>query len=105
MSEQKIDPDLQAEQDRRDADAAHRRKAVQAVLEERDYQTKRWTLEHDRKHSSQDWASIMAVYVGKVASTTYPYDYTDSPQGKESFRKRTTQLAAICLAALEAIDE
>ena len=105
MSDQKIDEDLQAEQDRRDAEAATRRKAVQAVLEERDYQMKRWSFEHDKKHSSQDWASIMTVYLGKVASTTYPYDYTDSPQGKESFRKRTTQLAAICLAALESVSE
>ena len=100
-----IDPDLQAEQERRDADAAKRRRAVDAVLEERVYQKGRWTPEHDKKHSTQDWASIMAVYTGKVASSTYPYDYVDSEQGKETFKKRVTQLAAICLAALEMVDE
>ena len=100
-----IDPDLRAEQERRDSVTTNSRKAVQAVLTERDYQMQRWSSEHDKKHSTQDWASIMAVYTGKVVSTTYPYDHTDSPQGKESFKKRVTQLAAICLAALEAVED
>ena len=67
------------------------------MLKERDYQTKKWSLEYDKEHTLQDWSTILTSYNGKVAATTEIYR-----DDRKAFRKRVTQLAAICLAALEA---
>ena len=70
------------------------------VLAERDYQIKRWGRDHDKSHKMVDWLNIMTVYTGKVgmASELYSND-------RAAFKKRVKQLAAICLAALEAVEE
>lgn len=84
--------------ERRDTSTPQRR-AVDAVLKERDYQTKKWGEHHDEGHSMEAWAVIMSVYSGKVARTTEIFKNDEA-----AFVKRVTQLAAICLAALEATD-
>jgi hypothetical protein len=88
-----------SDEERRDGELTAQRRALNRVLEERDHQIKRWTPEHDRRHTTQDWSTILTSYNGKVASTTSLY-----LDDKEAFKKRVTQLAAICLAALEAVD-
>lgn len=80
------------------------RAVLDRVLEERDYQRTRWTLEHDREHTTLEWSGILSVWNGKVASTTCLYQDQRDPKALEAFKKRTTQLAAICIAALEALE-
>lgn len=78
------------------------------VLEERNYQRTRWTQEdpeHDKKHTTMEWLAIMTVWAGKVAKSTYVYANPKDPASLKEFKKRVTQLAAICLAALEAVEE
>ena len=80
------------------------RKVLDGVLEERDYQRSRWT--QDKTRTMQDWACILGTWTGKVQSTTYnPNGAVDSPEARQAFKKRVTQLGAICLAALEALEE
>jgi len=80
-------------------------KVFDRVLEERSYQRKRWTSEHDKKHSPLEWSGIMSVWNGKVAKATHLYRNPDDPASLKEFKKRVTQLAAICIAALESVEE
>ena len=88
------------QEERRDNDKV--RAVLDRVLEERDYQRTRWMS--DKDHSPRDWTVIMTVWLGKASSNTYPYHYADDPDAVKAFKKRVTQLAAICLAALEALE-
>lgn len=91
-------------EERRKDDAAVARRAVDGVLEERDYQRERWTTDQER--TLQDWACILGTWTGKIQSTTYnPQGAVDTPEARQAFKKRVTQLGAICLAALEAVEE
>jgi len=82
------------------SDDIGRRAAIKLVLEERDFQVKRWGTDRDKKHTMQQWSTILSVYSGKVASCTEVYS-----NDRKAFKKRTRQLAAVALAALEAIEE
>lgn len=75
-----------------------RRSVLDEVLEERDYQLKRW--EDDEDHTLLEWTSILTIYVAKAVQETYLYR---SQQNRKGFRKRMRQVAAIALAALESI--
>jgi hypothetical protein len=77
------------------------RKAIDRILKEREYQRERWGSAHDRGHTIEEWSNIITVYTGKVAATVEPYG---RHMDKEAFKKRITQLAAICAAALEALE-
>lgn len=76
-------------------------RALKEILTEREYQKSRWEADHDQSHSTQDWSTIMAAYMGKVARAVPPYAAYDDPR---NFRRRVTQLGAICLAALENVE-
>lgn len=92
------------EEERRQAQAQAARKVLEGVLEERDYQRSRWT--QDKERTLQDWACILGTWAGKVQSTTYnPNGAVNSPEARQAFKKRVTQLGAICLAALEALED
>ena len=67
------------------------------VLKERDYQRGRWSVEHDVLHSHCEWVSILVTWLGKAASSAIGGDAS-------TFRKRLVQVAAISMAAIEAID-
>jgi len=77
---------------------SYQRTALEKILEERDYQNKRWGRAHDKCHSPEDWSVILGVYMGKVHSQVFPYQI----HRKDSeFLKRVRQLGALCLAILE----
>jgi hypothetical protein len=91
-------------EERREPSAQKARKALDVILEERDHQRRRWTM--DKERTLQDWACILGTWTGKVHSTTYnPTGADTSPEARQAFKKRVTQLGAICLAALEAIED
>ena len=95
--------------ERRKPDSAKMREVLEEILQEREYQEKRWGVEHDAKHTFQDWLVILTVWLGKLASTVHPYAFLDKQpnpsQDRKDYRKRLIQVAAICLAAVEAMDD
>ena len=80
-----------------------RRQAMNAILEEREYQRERWSTEHDREHGPGEWLNILSVYVGKLAYETPLYKMKG--YSREAFKKRLVQIAAIAMAAWEALSE
>lgn len=92
-------------EDRRDPGGQKARAALQAVIDEREYQRHRWDTPHDRQHSRAGWLTILNVWMGKTAENVAPYAAADDKESLRGFRKRLTQIAAICLAALEATDD
>lgn len=92
--------------ERRKNDAQLGREALGKVLEERDYQRKRWLLKDDQCYTIQDWTNILGTWMGKVHSSTYSQQgFAETPERRRMFKKRVTQLGAICLAALEAVED
>ena len=80
------------------------RKSIDEIVKERDYQLKRWGTEHDAQHNPNSWLVILSVYLGKTAQCVYPYAFADDADTLSQFRKRVTQLGAICAAILESTD-
>jgi len=76
------------------------RSVIDQIVEERDYQLRRWDTQRDQHHAPEDWLGIMTVWLGKVASECKPYN--ENPN--TAFKKRVAQLAAICAAALENLE-
>jgi len=72
-------------------------RVVDDVMNERQYQRGRWSIEHDVLHSDCEWISILATWLGKSASAAVGGD-------KSTLRKRLVQVAAISMAAIEALD-
>ena len=72
-------------------------RVVDDVLQERDYQRGRWSIEDDVLHSHCEWITILTQWLGKAGSSARG---GDAP----AFRKRLVQVAAICMAAIEALD-
>lgn len=72
------------------------------VLAEREYQRQKWGGDHDQQFTPNDWASILMVWMGKLASEIPPYKEHSDPLSREAYQKRLTQIAAICMAAKEA---
>ena len=95
-----------ADVERREPESTMMRTAINEIIHERNFQTARWGTDHDKAHSIQDWATILTVYLGKAASHVPPYtDPKDPKKDIQAFRKRLVQLAAICVAAIEALDQ
>jgi hypothetical protein len=80
------------------------RQALDDIVRERDYQLQRWSTDHDEQHTANSWLTILTVYLGKAAQCVYPYTYADDTPSKAQFKKRITQLGAICAAILEVFD-
>ena len=80
-----------------------RRQALDAILKEREYQRDQWSTEHDKEHGPADWLNILVVYIGKLAYETPLYKMKG--YARESFKKRLVQIAAISMAAWEALSE
>jgi hypothetical protein len=72
-------------------------RVVDDVLKERDYQRGRWSIEDDVLHSDCEWITILAQWLGKAGSAARGGD-------RVALRKRLVQEAAICMAAVEALD-
>lgn len=79
---------------------ASRRFVIDSILQERDYQLQRWTVDDDRGKTPEEWVSILSIYVGKIAMETPQYQ--NQNYSEERFRKRVQQLTAIGAALLEA---
>ena len=72
-------------------------RVVDDVLQERSYQRGRWSIETDVLHSDCEWITILSTWLGKAASVARGGD-------RPTLRKRLVQIAAICMAAIEALD-
>jgi len=93
-------------EERREPESTQMRAAIHEIVHERNYQMARWDTDHDKAHTMQDWAVILTVYLGKASSHAPPYtDQKDPKKDIQAFRKRLVQLAAICVAAIEALDQ
>ena len=102
---QNIGPPGFADRERRQEGNEAQRRVMAAVFEEREYQRQRWGAPHDKQHTRTDWLVILNVWMGKVAEHVPPYVASEDKGSLRSYRKRLVQTAAICLAALEAIEE
>ena len=92
-------------EDRREPEFAFMRTAINEIIHERNFQMARWGTDHDKAHTLQDWSVILTVWLGKATSHAPPYtDQRDATKDIQAFRKRLVQLAAICVAAIEALD-
>jgi hypothetical protein len=89
---------MDVQNERRDARTIKLRETINEIIQELEYQEQRWGQEHDHGHTDQDWMTILSVYNGKAASSLHPYN--DAEKDNKSFRKRVTQIAAICMAKL-----
>lgn len=76
-----------------------RQLAQEAILAEREYQEKRWANENSQ-HTKEEWATIIAVYSGKISVETKPYT---ADGDNKAYLRRIAQMGAICLAAYEAV--
>jgi hypothetical protein len=76
---------------------------LQDIVEERERQRRVVAgAQQDSERSPGDWVGILALWLGKAAQETPLYRGSFS---RRMFRSRLIQIAAICLAALEAIDD
>lgn len=78
------------------------RRIISQVSQEREYQRRRWTDEADRRRTPAEWIAVLSIFLGKAAMETPLYQ---AKLSTTSFKKRIVQIAAICMAILEAIDE
>ena len=72
------------------------------VTREREHQRRRWTDEADKRRTLAEWVAVLSIFLGKAAMETPLYQ---AKLSTTSFKKRIVQIAAICMAILEAIDE
>lgn len=93
--------DLKIASPERRADARLRR-IVSLIAREREHQRRRWTDEADKRRTPADWIAVLSIFIGKAAMETPLYQ---AKLSTTSFKKRIVQIAAICMAILEAIDE
>lgn len=77
-----------------------RRGVIDEILSERAYQIQRWDA-HDRDKDPKDWMSLVVVYAGKAAQELPLYQGPNF--SKKRFRKCLVKLAAVCMAAIEAL--
>lgn len=77
-------------------------RATSAILEEREYQRRRWSTKEDLARPPEYWLGVLTIYLGKAGQEAPVYQ--GSNYSPERFRKRVTQLGAICHAILECTD-
>jgi hypothetical protein len=85
-----------------DPEVKRRADAIKAIVGEREYQRLRWTIEEDKSKPPEYWLGVLTIYLGKAGQETPVYQ--GSNYSKERFRKRVTQIGAICATILEATD-
>jgi hypothetical protein len=100
--EKVVEQALESQPERREASQANQRLALEAILNEREYQRGRWGTQHDRKHTPSDWYVILSVWMGKLAQETPLFQGAFDVR---KFLKRLAQLGAISAAAYEALSE
>lgn len=91
------------QEERRDPQLEARRRAIDEIIEELEYQDKRWGQEHDKKHTPEEWCIILTVWMGKLANET-PMFQGEAWHDKESLKKRFRQVGAIAAAALASLN-
>lgn len=72
-----------------------RKEIFEAISAERDYQDGVWGTKFDDKNTPNDWATFLTQYAGKVAPLQME---------TEVYRKNLVKVAAIAVAALEALE-
>ena len=77
-------------------------RAIKSILGERDYQRRRWSIEEDKSKPPEYWLGVLSIYLGKAGQETPVYQGQN--YSTERFRKRVTQIGAICATILEATD-
>jgi len=90
--------------ERRDPDRESRRRALDEVIEELEYQDQRWGMTHDRQHTPEEWHVILSVWLGKLAQET-PMFQGGNKYDKAKFQKRLRQIGAIAIAAHAALSD
>jgi len=90
------------QEERREPVLEAQRLALNAIIEEREYQKNRWGPDHDKKHTPEEWHVILSVWLGKLANET-PMFQGEAYYDKAKFLKRLAQMGAIAAAAYEAI--
>jgi len=74
----------------------NRQQILAHISDERGRQDEKWGDEFDKKNTSNDWITFICAYAGKA------YRHKWDPI---NFRLRLIQTAAICVAAIEILDE
>lgn len=88
--------------ERRQVDGEATRRAIDRIIEEHLHQRNRWTVTDDKQRHPGEWVTILSVYMGKLATETRAWK---GGERLDQFKKRLTQLGAICASALEALEE
>jgi len=73
-----------------------REKILFDINVERERQVDRWGYEFDKRNTGNDWITFICAYAGKA------YKHIWDPI---NFRLRLIQTAAICVAAIEVLDQ
>ena len=70
------------------------------IAKERGYQDSRWGgKEHDEKHSIDNWVAFMTPYLGAAVKGD------NWKQDKAKTRTALIKVAALCVAALQSLDD
>lgn len=77
-------------------------RAIRGILAEMGYQRQRWSIEADKAKPPEYWLGVLTIWLGKAGQETPVYQ--GSNYSRERFRKRITQLGAICATILEVTD-
>ena len=73
-------------------------RAINYITAERERQKERWGADHDKRHLPHQWAWLITQELRSLVSPWYP------PHTHANFRTCLVRAAAICVAAIEAID-
>ena len=86
-----------------DPEVERQGRAIKDILGEREYQRRRWSIEDDAAKTPEYWLGVLTIWLGKAGQETPVYQGAN--YSRERFRKRVTQLGAICATILEATDQ
>jgi hypothetical protein len=73
--------------------------AIRGILNEMEYQRRRWSVKEDEAKPPEYWLGVLAIYLGKAGQETPVYQGSNFNMSR--FRKRVTQIGAICATILE----
>jgi hypothetical protein len=77
---------------------AERERVLQDVVLERAYQESRYSREHDKSVPLVTWTAILAKHLGRAAGEAVTHGATGA------LRHHLVRVAAVCVAAVEAMD-